>query len=147
MKMLNILALLVLSAVVLAIPAAAQNRKAVSAAEVNGTFRNRSGSEFSILAIGDNKLKIEFVGLYPYKLANGDAMVNTGEANGVAVIEGDTAVFKPAEFEETCTITLKFTKPGRLEVEEEGSQCGFGHNVTPGGSYRKISSRKPKFDW
>jgi hypothetical protein len=26
------------------------------------------------------------------------------------------------------------------------STCGFGHNVTAVGSYKKISSSKPKFD-
>ncbi len=130
----------------LTIEAPAQNRKAISAAEVNGTFRTRGGSEFKILALGNNKLKIQFSGIYPYKTANGEPMANTGEVSGEATIEGDTAVFVPEDFADTCKITLKFTKPGTLVVGEDGRSCGFGHNVTSAGTYRKISSRKPIFD-
>lgn len=146
MKLLNLIAFSILTLFVLCVPSAAQSRKSVSAAEVNGTFRARGGNEFRILALGNNKLKIAFSGLYVYKTANGEPMANTGEAQGEAEINGDTAVFKPEGVEEDCTITLKFVRPGRLEVEQEGYPCGFGHNVSSNGSYRKTSSRKPKFD-
>jgi hypothetical protein len=32
------------------------------------------------------------------------------------------------------------------KVEQQGEECGFGHNVRANGIFRKISSRKPKFD-
>lgn len=146
MKLFNFIGLLVLALFVLSVPSEAQKRKSVSAAEVNGTFRARGGNEFKILALGNNKLKVAFSGLYAYKTASGEATANTGEAEGEAEINGDTAVFKPEGFEENCTITLRFVKPGRLEVAQEGYQCGFGFNVSADGNYRKISSRKPKFD-
>ena len=66
-------------------------------------------------------------------------MVNTGEGEGIAFIEGDTAIFKPDGAEEECRITMKFTG-GKLVVTQEGL-CGFGHNVTAAGTYRKVSSR------
>ena len=129
----------------------AQKRTAVSGAEVTGTFRNKAGSEFQIQALGQGKLKIEFEGIYPYKLADGEQTANTGEASGEADIAGDTATFIPdysKESKSSCTITLRFTKPGTLVVTQEEAEigCGFGHNVTADGTYRKISSKKPKFE-
>ena len=125
----------------------AQTRKAVSAAEVTGTFREAAtGSEFSILALGKGRLRVAFTGVYPYKLANGEDMANTGEAFGEAEISGDTATFTPDEFEE-CTITLKFLTRGRLKVTQRGTdaECGFGLNVSADGTYKKVSNKKPQF--
>ena len=70
-------------------------------------------------------------------------MANTGEGNGTAKIEGDTAIFKPDGAEEECQITLKFTG-SKLVVTQTGI-CGFGHNVSAEGTYKKSSSKKPKF--
>ncbi len=135
----------------------AQTRASVSAKEVNGTFRfNFTGkfkgnsNEIKILALGKGKLKIQFDLVYPYLMQNGEMMVNLGNVTGEADIEGDTAVYT-AENEygdEDCRITIKFTKRGEIEVTQDssGSSCGFGHNVGAGGTYKKISSAKPKFE-
>lgn len=128
--------------------ASAQTRKAVGGAEATGTFRETSsGSEFKILALGKGKLRIAFLGNYPYKMSNGGMMANTGEASGEAAIAGDTATFKPADFEQ-CTITIKFLPRGRLSVSQKGvdTDCGFGANVSASGDYKKISGRRPKFE-
>lgn len=128
--------------------ASAQTRKAVGGAEVTETFREKaSGSTFSILALGKGKLRVAFMGIYPYKMADGGDMANFGEALGEAEISGDTATFTPEGFEE-CTITLKFLTRGRLRVTQHGTdgECGFGHNVSADGTYRKISAKKPKFN-
>ena len=45
-----------------------------------------------------------------------------------------------------CKITMTFLPDGKLKVEQQGEECGFGHNVRADGTFRKISSRKPKFD-
>ncbi len=129
---------------VLAQPLAAQ-RASVSGAEVTGTFRAKGGNEFKILALGKGRLQVEFNGVYAYKV-KGDLMANIGSASGIATIEADKAVFKP-EGTDACTITLVFTKPGELKVEQEGDSpdCGFGHNVNAAGTYRKVSARKPVF--
>ena len=76
-------------------------------------------------------------------------MANTGEGSGIATIQGDTAVFKPDGAEDECQITMKFTgagksSGGKLIVTQQGI-CGFGHNVTADGAYRRVSARKPKF--
>ena len=114
----------------------------VTASQVNGTWRYRNNT-FKVWALGNQKLKIEFAGSYEYKTAEG-MMANSGSGDGIAQIEGTTAIFKPGDSDDECKITMKFTQ-GKLVVDQEGG-CGFGHNVTANGTYRKISSRKPKFD-
>jgi hypothetical protein len=114
----------------------------VTAAQVNGTWKTK-GSEFKIWALGKKRLQVEFSGVYEYKTPQGP-MANEGEGSGVATIEGDTAIFKPEGAEEECQITLKFTG-GKLVVKQTGI-CGFGHNVSAEGTYKKVSSKKPKFE-
>jgi hypothetical protein len=114
----------------------------VTAAQVNGTWDSKYGT-FKVWALGNQKLKVEFDGTYEYTSSAGP-MANTGEGKGIAFIEGNTAIFKPDGAEDECKITMKFTR-GKLIVTQE-SNCGFGHNVTANGTYRKTSSRKPKFD-
>ena len=115
--------------------------KSVTAAQVNGTWKTESG-ELKILALGKQRLQVEFFGVYEYKTPHGP-MANEGEGSGIAKIEGDAAVFKPEGAEEECQITLKFIGT-KLVVTQTGI-CGFGHNVSAEGTYKKISSKKPKF--
>jgi hypothetical protein len=127
-------------------------RKSVSGAEVTGTFRmNFTGkfkgnsNEIKIAALGDGKLGISMSLIYPYEYEKGKMTANTGEADGTATIKGDTAIFTP-EGTDTCKITIKFVKAGIIKVTEDGGEngCGFGHNVYSDGTYKKITSRKPK---
>jgi hypothetical protein len=120
----------------------AHGDKSVTAAQVNGTWKTKSG-EFKIWALGKQRLQVELSGVYEYKTPRGP-MANEGEGSGIATIEGDTAIFKPESADEECRITLKFTG-GKLVVTQTGI-CGFGHNVSAEGTYRKVSSKKPKFD-
>jgi hypothetical protein len=113
----------------------------VTAAQINGTWRTKHG-ELKIWALGHQKLKVEFSGSYEYKSPQGP-MANTGEGSGIADIDADTITFKPDGAEDECAITMKY-KEGRLSVSQEGI-CGFGHNVTAAGDYRRVSSSKPKF--
>ena len=114
----------------------------VTAAEVNGTWQYRQ-NEFKIWALGQQRLQIQFLGVFEYKNAHGPT-ANTGEGSGIARIEGDTAIFKPDGAEDECKITLKFTE-GKLIVTQVGI-CGFGFNVIADGTYKRVSSAKPKFD-
>lgn len=131
----------------------AQNRKAVSAAEVTGTFRsylgkkNDSHNEIRIASVGKGKLMVEFLLTYPYKDADGNLIANTGAAQGEAAISGDTAVYSSTDFGQ-CKITIKFVKPGQIRVKQSGNDtdCGFGANVNADGNYRKTSGAKPKFE-
>ena len=135
--------------------AAAQNRKAVGAAEVNGTFRSYfkgrfkgSYNEIKIFALGRGKLKISFDLTYPFVDGTGALSANLGTAQGIGEIYGDTGVFTSEENGGACKIIIKFVRPGEIKVEQsaEESDCGFGHNVTANGTYKKASAAKPKFE-
>ena len=134
---------------------AQKSRASVSGTEVTGTFKmsfiGKKYKDFSnqldILALGGGKLKIAFDLVYPYTMQNGEVSVNMGALSGEASIKGDTAIYASDEFG-PCKITIKFVRPGEVKVSQEGSDgtCGFGHNVTSQGTYRKVSSKKPKFE-
>lgn len=115
-------------------------KRIVTAAQVNGVYRLYK-SEFRILALGKNKLKVQFDGIYPTPKS-----FNMGYAGGEAVIDGNIATFKPLDYEQ-CEITLIFL-PNKLKVMQDGSDadCGFGHNVYATGTYKKIRGGKPKFE-
>ena len=128
-------------------------RTSVRASEINGTFRHsfpakfkRSSSDIKIWALGHGKIKIAFDLIYPHLDGNGDLTANTGEGGGEATISGDTAVYESAKFG-PCKITITFVRPGTIKVDQDGTDtdCGFGHDVTANGVFRKISSAKPKF--
>jgi hypothetical protein len=122
-------------------PKPPQKDQIVTAAQANGVYRFYK-SEFRILALGHNKLKVQFDGVYLNIMKN----VYTGYAMGEATIEGNVATFIP-EDTQGCKITMKFL-PGKLVVTQDGSDadCGFGHNVYSTGTYKKIRSGKPKFE-
>ena len=119
----------------------AQNANVVTAAQANGVYKFYD-NEFRILALGHNKLKVSFDGVY-HTLAKS---VNMGEASGEATIEGNVATFIPPDTQ-GCTISMTFL-PGKLVVKQDGDDatCGFGHNVNSAGTYKKIRSGKPKFE-
>jgi len=114
----------------------------VTAAQVNGVYRF-DRSEFRILALGHNKLRVQFDGAYLTMAKS----VNTGYASGEATIEGNVATLDLPEFG-PCKINMVFLRNGKLKVTQEGSDadCGFGHNVYATGTYRKIRGGKPKFE-
>jgi hypothetical protein len=122
-------------------PKPPQKHQIVTAAQANGVYRFYK-SEFRILALGHNKLKVQFDGVYVNIVKN----VNVGYATGEATIEGNVATFIP-EDTQGCKITMKFL-PGKLVVTQDGSDadCGFGHNVYATGTYQKIRSGKPRFE-
>ena len=135
--------------------AAQRSRASVSAAEVTGTFKHAFGGKFKgstsdikILSIGKGKLRVAFDLIYPFVDGTGELEANVGQADGEAAIEGDTAVFSSNEYGEGgCRIEIKFVKPGIIRVNQVGDSigCGFGFNVSASGTYRKTSSKKPKF--
>ena len=153
-QLLSIAAAVFLSALCSGELSAQTGRSSVPASEVNGTFRfsftgkyKGSSNEIKILALGKGKLKVAFDLTYPFTDGTGQLSANVGQATGTAEIKGDTAIYKTNEYGEECTITIKFVKPGTIKVDQEGgSTCGFGHNVTASGIYRRISKLKPRFE-
>jgi hypothetical protein len=126
-------------------PTANAGERSVTGAEATGTYRDaKSNSEIRILALGHGKLKVQLALVYEFK-SDAGPMANLGDASGEATIENDVAVFVPEGFGD-CKITMTFLANGKLKVEQKGEECGFGHNVYANGTFRKISSGKPKFD-
>jgi len=119
----------------------APQTKVVTAAQVNGVYRYYV-NDYRILALGHNKLKVQFDGIYHTVSKS----VNMGSASGEATIDGNVATFIP-EDTQGCKITMTFL-PGKLIVKQDGEDfaCGFGHNVNASGTYRKIRGGKPKFE-
>src|SRR5438552_19161476 len=122
-------------------PKPPQKHQIVTADQANGVYRYYK-SEFRILALGHNKLKVQFDGIY-MTLAKSP---NMGYAMGEATIEANVATFVPPDTQ-GCKITMTFL-PGKIVVKQDGSDadCGFGHNVYATGTFRKIRSGKPKFE-
>ena len=114
----------------------------VTAAQANGTYRS-DDNELKILALGHNKLKVQFDGVY-HTISKS---VNTGHAEGEAIIDGNVATLELPDSGQ-CKINIVFLTRNRLKVMQEGDSpdCGFGHNVRADGTYRKIRSGKPKFE-
>ena len=110
--------------------------RSVAATEANGTYRDGK-SEIKIFSVGRGKLKVEM---------NIVAPRDEGSAAGEAKIENDVAIFVPLETD-GCKLTLTFLPDGNLKVEQEGRpvDCGFGRMAPAEGTYKKVSSAKPKF--
>ena len=118
--------------------------KIVTSAQANGTYRSGS-NEIKILALGNNKLRIQMQLAWKYKTSDGP-MANVGSALGEATIENDIAAFRPPDTQD-CTITIKFLPGNRIRVSEDHMlNCGWGFNVSSNGTYRKVRTGKPKFD-
>src|ERR1051326_3391604 len=137
----SMFAMMTLAAIGLLLNTTAQTSAVVTAAQANGVYKFYD-NEFRILALGHNKLKVQFNGIY-HTLSKS---VNMGDAMGEATIEGNIATFVPPDTQ-GCKITMTFL-PGKLVVKQDGEDfaCGFGHNVNSAGTYKKVRSGKPKFD-
>jgi len=116
------------------------NQRAVTPAQINGVYKY-DRNDFRVLALGHNKLKVQFNGEWMTR----GGYPNIGEAIGEATIEGNVATFIPGDTTQ-CKITMIFLK-NKMKVEQEGldAECGFGHNVMATGTYRRVKAGKPKF--
>lgn len=125
---------------------AQSNKSLVQAEALTGTYElvaenKQRKNILKVLALGGNKLKVKFEGLWEYSY-NGEPIANVGEVEGIAVLEGNTAILKP-EAAPSCKIVLKFTND-KLLVEQE-SECGFGQHVNASGQYLRRSKKPPTF--
>jgi hypothetical protein len=116
------------------------HRPSVTAAQINGVYKYRD-NDFRVLALGHNKIKVQFNGEWMTRAG----YPNIGEAIGEATLTGNVATFIPGETTR-CKITMTFLT-NRMVVEQEGddAECGFGHNVMANGTYRRVKAGTPKF--
>ena len=115
-------------------------RRFVTAAQINGVYKY-DRNDFRVLALGHNKLKVQFNGEWMTR----GGYPNIGEAIGEATIEGNVATFIPGDTTK-CKITMTFLR-NKMIVEQEGldADCGFGHNVMARGTYRRLKAGRPKW--
>jgi hypothetical protein len=135
-------------------------RKSVSGAEVTGSFERgfrekvvggkakfvEGSNTIDIAALGGNKLKVYMNLMHPYEWGSGEQSAHLGDLMGEFVIEGNTATYTGG-WQNQCKMTIKFVRSGTIKVTQTGSDadCEFGHNVRATGTYKKVSSKKPKF--
>jgi hypothetical protein len=133
--------------------AAIAQRKAISSSEAMGTFKTTDGANIiKVFPVGKGgldrpgyNLQVEFFASLQLG-PRGEARGNTGSLQGYASIAGDTATFTPDGMDaDRCKITMKFTNPGSLVVNQIGG-CGFiSEQISTTGKYRKTSKTKPTF--
>lgn len=101
-------------------------------------FRNR----IFVQQLPGGKIKFDLLALWVS--ANNPENIHNGTAQGIVDLRDGVAVYENS----SCKLTLKFTS-GKIRIvqSDEIGDCEFGFNVTASGSYRKISSRKPRFDF
>src|SRR5712671_2002398 len=89
----------------------AQNR-VVTASQINGVYKY-DRNDFRVLALGHNKLKVQFNGEWMTR----GGYPNLGEAIGEATINGNVATFIPGDTTK-CKITMTFLRH-KMIVEQE----------------------------
>jgi hypothetical protein len=129
-------------------------RKNVGGKEVNGTFKTADGSNIiKVLSLGKGglerpgyNLQVE-ISVSLKQGPNGEVRGNTKTLNGIASISGDVATFTPDGMaSDTCTVSMKFTKPGTLVVLKQAGSCDFPTDaMTTKGTYKKTNSAQPIF--
>src|ERR1043166_10127300 len=89
------------------------HRPRVTAAQINGVYKYRD-NDFRVLALGHNKIKVQFNGEWMTRAG----YPNIGEAMGEATIDGNVATFIPGDTR-NCKITLTFRPPNKMIVTQE----------------------------
>jgi hypothetical protein len=122
---------------------AGQNvRKPIRSGSITGTYKLVLNT-LEVLELPDHKVRIRFAGFWPNDRRRAETR-NSGTFDETVGLEGRTATVKIQFGDEPCTIKLEF-QPGKVIVEQVGSlmSCGFGFNVEPDGTYKKVSSKPP----
>jgi len=112
---------------------------------VTGHYRLRQDefrNSLDVQQLTGGKIKFQLVALWVSY--NNPENIHNGELRGTVTLDKGVAIYESG----TCKITMKFTQ-NKVAVTEsdDNGDCGFGANVTAAGSYRKINSRTPTFDF
>src|SRR6266496_4944123 len=83
-------------------------RRVVTAAQINGVYKS-DRNDFRVLALGHNKLQVQFNGEWMSRYG----YPNIGEAIGEATIDGNVATFVPGETK-NCKIMMTFLPPNKM---------------------------------
>src|SRR4051812_12450432 len=124
----------------------AQTRTARKQPAINVTGQYEARSKFApnsmeVQQLPNGKIKFHILALWvsSYNSQN----VHNGEVTGIVDFISNAATYEA----EGCKILLKFSKAAvQVKQVEEAGDCEFGANVSATGIYRKVNSRKPKFE-
>ncbi len=121
-----------------------QVTKAKPPRNVTGHYVMRRGAFHNTLDVQQlpgGKIKVDLVALW---VSHNPDNIHDGEIQAIVSLENGVALYQ----EGACRIKMEFL-PGRVRISEsdEAGDCGFGLNVTAAGSYRRIDTKKPKFDF
>lgn len=99
---------------------------------------------WSIWALDNRNLQVQFDGTYFYSDPGGAPTANTGFTSGIATLDGNVAILRPDEFDAGCRFVLTF-KNKTLAVSQKNCEGLFGMRVHAVGAYKKTSSKRPVF--
>lgn len=104
-------------------------------ATVSGTYK-APGGELLVAQESVSTIKFSLSAIYK---------MNTGEVEGVAILNGNHAVFASNDEGDYggCKIDFTFTE-GAVKVKQDGI-CGMGFNVNGTGNYKRQSKAAPTF--
>lgn len=101
-------------------------------------FRN----SLNVRQLPGGKIRFELIALWVS--ANNPQNIHNGELHGVAPLKNGLAIYENGN----CRVTMAFAS-NRVTITTDDviDDCGFGANVAASGTYRKINSKNPKFDF
>jgi hypothetical protein len=124
----------------------AQTRNARKQPAINVTGQYEARSKFApnsmeVQQLPNGKIKFHILALWvsSYNSQN----VHNGEVTGIVDFISNAATYEA----DGCKILLRFSKASvHVKQVEAAGDCEFGANVSASGTYRKVNSRKPKFE-
>ncbi len=113
--------------------------------QVTGQYRLRKNefrNSLDVRQLPGGKIKFELIALWVS--ANNPENIHNGELHGVARLENGVANYESGN----CKVRMSFAS-NRVTITTDDviDDCGFGANVAASGTYRKISSKIPRFDF
>lgn len=124
--------------------AQAQQPRPVTVKSVTGHYRltkDEFRNRLDVQQVTGGKIKFYLLALWVSH--NNPDNIHNGELHGVVALRSGIAVYD----QDDCKLKFEFSS-NRVRVTqftEEG--CGFGANVATAGTYRKLDSKGPKFDF
>jgi len=100
-------------------------------------FRNR----LDVQRLAGGKIKFYLLALWVSH--NNPDNIHNGELHGMVALQSGVAVYDQDE----CKLKFEFFSNRVRVTQLNDAGCGFGANVTAAGTYRKLDSKKPKFDF
>lgn len=135
---------LLLTSLLSAQPLISQTPSPKPAKMVTGHYRLRhpeTPNSLEVLQLPAGKIQFHLLALWVSP--NNRENVHNGELEGVIELKSNTATYET----ETCKVTMRFfSRTAIVTQDSKIGDCDFGVNVTASGIYRKVNSRKPRFE-